>query len=123
MSQPPSVKAVTGTGNQDTYVETAARLLNDWLTYREVALILMVDVKTIRNRMCVHQLPRILVKVGRGHRRYARVPPETVRELARLIGTAPYLLRVAAAAAGSSLTDVPYATRPKRFQFHEETKP
>jgi hypothetical protein len=63
----------------------------DWMTYREVARILLVTPGTIRNRMCKHKLPRVLVPVGRVRRLTARVPPETVRALARLLRTAPYL--------------------------------
>ena len=65
----------------------------DWLTYPEVAQLLLVCVGTIRNRMCQHKLKRVLVKTGRRRRLVARVPPETVRTLARLIGTAPYLVK------------------------------
>lgn len=64
---------------------------HDWLTYVEVAHLLMVAPKTIRNRMSLHQLPRVIVRIGRKKRRIARISPDTVRTLARLIGTAPWI--------------------------------
>lgn len=72
---------------------TTTAPLEDWITYREAALLLLVSEKTIRNRMSLHQLPRVVVRVGRRRRRVARISPDTVRALARLLGTAPYLLK------------------------------
>ena len=66
------------------------RPVDDWLTYAEAARLLLVARGTIRNRMSQHQLPRVIVKVGRTHRRTARISPDTLAKLARLLGTAPH---------------------------------
>jgi excisionase family DNA binding protein len=63
----------------------------NWLSYAEVAMLLFCSLKTVYNRVSEHRLPHVLVKVGRTHRRIARVPPSTVRALARILKTAPYL--------------------------------
>jgi len=58
----------------------------DWLTYREAAMLLLCEPKTIQNRVAKHGLPRKLVKQGRAHRRVALIAPATVIRLGVLMG-------------------------------------
>jgi hypothetical protein len=68
--------------------------LEDWLLYKEVALILMVSPKRLMNLVSLHKLARRAQWIGRGRqrRRLTRLPPETVRRLAELTGRG-YLIR------------------------------
>lgn len=62
--------------------------LECWMTYREVALILVRTQKTIRNLVYKHRLAHRTLTDGRGRyrKRFTMLPPDTARRLAELSG-------------------------------------
>jgi hypothetical protein len=58
-----------------------------WLTYKEISMLLLVEPKTIANRVSKHRLQHVLTPRGKCHRKIALVSPSAVRALAALLKT------------------------------------